>query len=217
MKLDHYFLKYPDLNALYDLVESDYSARGLVHHNWNHVLRVLAFGVEIGENENANMKIVVAGLLLHDIGRLHTEEGEDHHAVGAKMAPKMLRRTGFSDSEIDEVVHCVRAHGPRGLEEPRSLEAKVCYDVDVLSCACGNVGVARVFHYFISELGFTVKQMMEVGSGKKGPRRSFYTGTGRKRGLEGYRKAARFWTELRKELKREERAIKKVIPHYEGD
>jgi len=217
MRLDHYFSKYAELQTLFNLVKSDYSAKTLVHHNWNHVLRVLAGGVEIGESEAANMKITLAGLLLHDIGRLHVEEGEDHHAAGAKIAPRFLRRAGFANSEIDEVVHCVRAHGPRGIEEPRTLEAKVCYDVDVLSCSCGNVGVARVFHFFISEQGFTVKQMMEIGSGKRGPRKSFYTKRGRKLGLEGYHKAARFWQDLRKELKKEEQAVKKVIPSYIGD
>ena len=217
MTLDSYLTKYAKLKALYNLVESDYSARGLVHHNWNHVLRVLAGGIEIGESERANMKIVLAGLLLHDIGRLHAEEDHDHHAAGAMVAPVFLRRAGFAESEIEEVVHCVRAHGPRGLEEPRTLEAKVCYDVDMLSCSCGNIGVARVFHFFVAEQGFTVKQMMEVSSGKKGPRKSFYTETGRERGLEGYQKATRFWKELREELKEEEYAIKKVIPQYEED
>jgi len=217
MTLDSYFKKTAELKALYSLVESDYSARGLIHHNWNHVLRVLATGIEIGESEHANMKIVLAGLLLHDTGRLHAEEDHDHHAAGAKVAPAFLRRAGFSESEIDEVVHCIRAHGPRGLEKPKTLEAKVCYDVDVLSCSCGNVGVARVFHFFIAEQGFTVKQMMEIGSGKKGPRKNFYTKTGRQRGLEGYQKATRFWNELGKELKREEQAIRKVIPRYAED
>ena len=217
MTLDSYLKKLAELKALYDLVESDYLARGLVHHNWNHVLRVLARGIEIGESEHADMKIVLTGLLLHDIGRLHVKEDHDHHTAGAKVAPGFLRRAGFADSGINEVVHCVRAHGPRGVEEPRTLEAKVCYDVDVLSCSCGNVGVARVFHFFIAEQGSTVNQMMEVSSGKKGPRKSFYTKTGLERGLEGYQKATRFWKELREELKEEEHAIKKVIPQYEED
>lgn len=217
MKLDYYLSKYAELKALYALVEKDYAERGLVHHNWNHVLRVLAEGVELGEEEGASMKIVLAGLLLHDIGRLHSEEGEDHHLAGAKIAPRILRRAGFAGNEIEQIVHCIKAHGPRGIEAPRTLEAQVCYDVDVLSCSCGNVGVARVFHFFIAEHGFTVKQMMEIGSGKKGRRKDFYTETGRKQGLKGYLKAARFWTELGEELKEEERAVKKIISYYKGD
>jgi HD superfamily phosphodiesterase len=217
VKLGYYLSEHAELKALYDLVSLDYRTRGLVHHNWNHVLRVLAGGIELGESEKANMKIALAGLLLHDVGRLHSEEREDHHAAGARIALGMLRKAGFADREIEDVVHCIRSHGPRGLEEPKTLEAKVCYDVDVLSCSCGNAGVARVFHFFIAEQGFTVKQMVEVGSGKKGPRKSFYTKTGRERGLEGFQKAARFWKELRMELEKEEHAVKKIVLEYEGD
>jgi len=217
VKLDHYLSKYAELKALYEVVKHDFSSKGLIHHNWNHVLRDLAKGIVVGEAEGANMKIVLAGVLLHDIGRLHPEEGEDHHAAGAKVAPKYLTKAGFTRKEIEEISHCIRSHGPRGLEEPKTLEAKVCYDVDVLSCSFGNVGVARVFHYFIAEEKFTIKQMMEIGSGRKGPRKSFYTETGRKLGQKGYSKAIKFWRELDKELKKEEQSIKEIIPKYEGD
>jgi len=216
MRLDHYLSKCAELRTLYELVEHDFSTKGLVHHNWNHVLRDLARGIMIGEVEGADMKIVLAGVLLHDIGRLYPE-GKDHYTIGAKMAPIFLTKTGFTENEVEEITHCIRSHGPRGIEEPKTLEAKVCYDVDVLSCSCGNVGVARVFHYFIAEEKFTIKRMMEIGSGREGPRKSFYTKMGRKLGQKGYLKATRFWRELRKELKEEEQSLKKIIPRYEGD
>ena len=217
MRLDQFLSKFPEVRALYELVKNDFSTKGLVHHNWNHVLRDLARGIMIGEAEGANMKIVLAGVLLHDIGRLYPEEGEDHHTSGVKVAPKYLTKAGFTKREIEEIIHCIRSHGPRGLEEPKTLEAKVCYDVDVLSCSCGNVGVARVFHYFIAEEKFTIKQMMQIGSGRRGPRKSFYTETGRKLGEKDFLKATKFWRELDKELREEEQSIKKVIPEYEGD
>lgn len=217
MKLNYYLSKHVKLKALYELVEHDFSTMGLVHHNWNHVLRDLARGIIIGEAEGTNMRIVLAGVLLHDIGRLHPEEGENHYTSGVEIAPKYLAKAGFTKKEIKEIIHCIRSHGPRGLEEPKTLEVKVCYDVDVLSCSCGKVGVARVFHYFIAEEKFTIKQMMEIGSGRKGPRKSFYTETGRKLGQKGYLKATKFWSELSKELKEEEQSVKKIIPRYKGD
>jgi hypothetical protein len=103
------------------------------------------------------------------------------------------------------------------LEEPKSLEAKVVYDVDVLSCSVGYVGVARVFSYFMREEGLGVKGMLAVPSGKKGPRKDFYTETGRKLGEKGLRKARRFWEELRQELREEELKVKDIIPDYKGD
>jgi len=71
------------------------------------------------------------------------------------------------NKEIEEVVHCIRSHGPRGLEEPGTLEAKVSYDVNVLSCSVGYIGVARVFDYFMREGGMNVKQMIEIPAERK--------------------------------------------------
>jgi len=217
MRLEDYLSKYAELKALYDLVEHDFCAKRLIHHNWNHVLRDLARGITIGGVEGANMKIILAGVLLHDIGRLYPKEAEDHYTSGAKIAPKYLTKAGYTKNEVKEIIHCIRSHGPRGLEEPKTLEAKVCYDVDVLSCSCANVGVARVFHYFIAEERFSIKQMMEIGSGREGRRRNFYTETGRRLGQKGHSKATKFWRELEKELENEEQSIRKIIPEYKGD
>jgi HD superfamily phosphodiesterase len=180
-------------------------------------MRDLARAVIIGEKEGANMKIVLAGVLLHDIGRLYAEAGEDHCAAGIRIAPRYLARSGFAEGGIDDVVHCVEAHGPRGLKAPKTLEAKVCFDVDVLSCSVGYVGVARVFDFFMREEKMGVKDMVEIPSGRKGPRQDFYTTTGKTIGQQRLKKARKFWEELRNELKEEERTIKKTIPAYKGD
>lgn len=102
MTPNQYLSKSPQLKALCRLVEHDFSSKGLVHHNWNHVLRDLARGIMIGEAEGADMRIVLAGVLLHDIGRIYPEEEEDHHTSGAKAAPKYLTKAGYTKREIDE-------------------------------------------------------------------------------------------------------------------
>lgn len=217
MKLDDYLMQFGDLKALYQLVKQDFSTRGLIHHNWHHILRDLARAIVIGEAEKAKMKIVLASVLLHDIGRLYPDLGSEHHEAGAIKAPEYLRKTGFKSEEVSEIAHCIRAHGPRGTEEPKTLEARVVYDADVLSCSVGCIGVARVFDYFMREEKMGVKGLMEIPSGKKGPRRDFYTETGKTMGEEGLNKARDFWKESRHELKEEERTVKKIIQEYEGD
>jgi len=192
IKLDNYLSRFPELKALYELVKKDFSTKGLVHHNWHHILRTLARAINIGEAEKANMKIVLPSVLLHDIGRLYTQLGRNHYAVGARVASKYLRNGGFADEEIREITHCIRAHGPRGLEEPKTLEAKVVYDAEVLSCSVGYIGVARVFDYFMREEEAGVKEMMEVPSGKRGPRKDFYTEAGRILGEKGLKRAQKF-------------------------
>ena len=217
MKLNDYLSRFPELKTLYELVKKDFSTKGLVHHNWHHILRNIAVAITIGEAEKANMKIVLASALLHDIGRLYPQLEKNHHAAGGMVASKYLKSAGFADEEIKAITHCIRAHGPRGLEEPKTLEARVVYDVEVLSCSVGYVGVARVFDYFMREEGACVKKMVDVPSGRKGPRKDFYTKTGRVLGEEGLRKARDFWEELRRELKEEERTVREMIPEYEGD
>jgi HD superfamily phosphodiesterase len=217
VKLDDYLLQFDELGTLYHSVKRDFCAKKPVHHNWHHVLRDLARAVVIGEAEEADMKIVIASVLLHDIGRLYPDLGGNHHIVGATKAPEYLRKAGFRSGEISEITHCIRAHGPRGTETPKTLEAKVVYDTDVLSCSVGYVGVARVFDYFMREEGLGVKGMMEIPSGKKGPRRDFYTKTGKNMGRKGFKKAQIFWEELGHGLKEEERKIRETIPEYEGD
>lgn len=217
MKFKEYLSKFAELKTLYEEVEQDFLTKGLVHHNWNHILRDLARGIIIGKKEEANMKVVLAGISLHDIGRLYPEFGNDHYSVGAEVAPKYLKHAGFTEEEIEEVVHCIRCHGPRGSEEPRTLEAKICYDVDVLSCSIGYIGVARVFDYFMREEGMNVKQIVELPSGRKGLRKDFYTETGRKLGEEQLKKARKFWVELDQEIAEEEKIIREIIPDYEGD
>lgn len=217
MKLVNYFSRFPELKTLYESVKKDFSTKGLVHHNWHHILRSLTTAIIIGEAEKANMKIVLASALLHDIGRLYPQLETNHHEAGAKIASKYLKNVGFADEEIREITHCIRAHGPRGLEEPKTFEAKVVYDAEVLSCSVGYIGVARVFDYFMREEGAGVKEMMEIPSGRKGPRKDFYTETGRVLGEKGFKKARKFWEELRQELKEEEQTVREMIPEYEGD
>lgn len=166
MKLNIYLSKFAELKTLYEVIKLDFLSEGLVHHNWSHTLRDLAKGIIICEKEKANTKIVLASILLHDIGRLYPELGKEHYSAGAKVAPKYLKGAGFTKKEIEKVVHCIRSYGPRGLEKPKSLEA-------------------RVFDYFMREEKMSVKQMIEIPSGRKGPREDLYTRTGRKLGEKG--------------------------------
>jgi HD superfamily phosphodiesterase len=217
MNLNEYLSKSVELRTLYKIVKQDFIVKGLVHHNWNHVRRDLARGIIIAEKEQANMKIVLAGILLHDIGRLYPKVSKDHYSAGAKRAPKYLKKAGCTDEEIKKIVHCIRSHGPRALLAPKTKEAKVCYDVDVLSCSVGYLGVARVFDYFMREMGMNVKQMVELPSGRRGKRKDFYTETGKMMGEGGLLKAKDFWKKLEKEFAQQEREVKKVISNYVGD
>ncbi|MBN1977413.1 MAG: HD domain-containing protein [Anaerolineae bacterium] len=114
-------------------------------HDFDHVLRVLALAERIGQAEGADMEIVRAAALLHDVAREQADaEGLDHAAIGAERAREIL--AGRPPEKIEAVVHAIAAHRFRADSAPETLEAQVLFDADKLD-AIGAVGIARAFAY----------------------------------------------------------------------
>jgi uncharacterized protein len=118
-------------------------------HDFNHVLRVLALAERIGRAEGADMEILRAAVLLHDISG--AKPGDDpgraaHHHASADLAREVLRGEGWPEDRLGAVLHCIRAHRFRGDEPPQSLEAKILFDCDKLD-VLGAIGVARAMAY----------------------------------------------------------------------
>ena len=118
----------------------------LSHHDKSHVERVYNLAVRIAKEENADLDVVKAAALLHDVARAMEDEGkiEDHATEGAKMARKMLEEVNFPKEKIEKVVHCIETHRFKKGMEARSLEAKILQDSDRLDII-GAIGLARVF------------------------------------------------------------------------
>lgn len=115
-------------------------------HGLSHVLRVYRLCERIGEEEKANLRILRAAALLHDVEG-DVDLRKDHHLAAAQFAGKILRQEGWEEADIEEVMHCIRAHRFRDTrEEPQTLEAKILFDADKLD-AIGAVGVARAVAY----------------------------------------------------------------------
>lgn len=116
-----------------------------VVHDFDHVLRVLALAQRIGQAEGADLEVVQAAALLHDIGRGRAEAiGRDHAAFAAERTHDILAEA--PPEKIEAVAHAVAAHRFRADPEPSTLEAKVLFDADKLD-AIGAVGIARAFAY----------------------------------------------------------------------
>lgn len=113
-------------------------------HDFDHVLRVLRLAERIGRAEGADLSIVRAATLLHDIGREDGAAGADHAAQGARRAREIL--ASRPAERVEAVAHAIAAHRFRTDPEPTTLEAQVLFDADKLD-AIGAVGVARAFAY----------------------------------------------------------------------
>ena len=117
------------------------------HHGFDHTLRVRRLAMQIGKAEAADLQIVEAAALLHDIGRAKEDKGEIecHAAHGAAEAEKILAGAGFPKEKIAAVQHCIAVHRASKHMKAETIEAKILQDADRLD-VIGAIGVARVFH-----------------------------------------------------------------------
>jgi len=112
-------------------------------HNFEHVLRVLRLAERIGEAEGADMEVLRAAVLLHDVARVAEDEGGPCHAeTGAKRAREIL--AGYPADKVEAVAHAIATHRFRNSAVPQTVEARVLYDADKLD-AIGAIGVARAY------------------------------------------------------------------------
>lgn len=116
-------------------------------HDFDHVLRVLALVRRIGPAEGADMRLLEAATLLHDIARAgEVENGVDHARAGAERAREIVPAWGYTPAEAAAVARIIAAHRFRNEAPPQTIEEKVLYDADKLD-AIGAIGVGRAFAY----------------------------------------------------------------------
>ncbi len=125
-------------------------------HGFDHVLRVYRLAEYIAVCESADMEIVRAAVLLHDIdasqmsekdSRVNGLQRQQHHHASSEFAAQILQQEGWQAERISAVQHCILSHRFRDdSEQPQTLEARVLYDADKLD-AIGAVGVARALAF----------------------------------------------------------------------
>ena len=118
-------------------------------HDTQHVYRVLGSALKIAKaHPEAELDVLVAACLLHDIGRgvQNRNPGVSHAEAGAEMALQHLLALGWDAARAGRVADAVRAHRFRSDAPPETIEAKILYDADKLEVA-GAMGVARTLLY----------------------------------------------------------------------
>mgnify|MGYP002713123616 CR=1 FL=1 len=104
-----------------------------LNYRWRHTLRVAQRGMHLAEQEGADLEIVTAACMLHDIAKLsNKEQGVEHGRVGAKMVRPILQKLGFKKKKIDPICYAIARHvdGKAGYKYPHTLEADVVSDAD---------------------------------------------------------------------------------------
>jgi uncharacterized protein len=117
-------------------------------HNIDHVMRVYNLALKLAEGEDADMDVIKAAVLLHDIGgpkEANDPTGETDHAVeSAKMAYKILKDLDYPEQKIKHIQECIVSHRYRSENRPKTIEAQIVFDADKLETV-GAIGIARAF------------------------------------------------------------------------
>ncbi len=112
-------------------------------HTFEHTLRVRQLCLVLGQEENADLEVLEAAALLHDIGRPEEEKsGVSHAKIGAEMAIAFLATTSFPKEKLAAVASAIRTHRYSEQLTPESLEGEILSDADKLD-AMGAIGLAR--------------------------------------------------------------------------
>lgn len=123
-------------------------------HGLDHSERVLHTALHLGKELGADLHILAAATILHDIGRSEESASRGavcHASLGAELARPILQELGYEDSAISAICHAIQTHRFRGSVVPETLEARILFDADKLD-SIGAVGIGRAF-LFAGQIG----------------------------------------------------------------
>jgi putative nucleotidyltransferase with HDIG domain len=117
-------------------------------YRWKHTLRVAQFGKVIAENEDADVELIVAACLLHDVAWFDTnaDNSREHGRVGAQIAHPVLKKLGYKKTQIENICYSVASHVD--VDNPDSLEAKIVSDADNVD----RYGPYRILQWCFSDI-----------------------------------------------------------------
>lgn len=102
-------------------------------YRWKHTLRVVQYGKHIAEAEHADVEIVMAACLLHDLSKFDSVEyGVEHGRVSARLARPLLETLDYTPEQVDHICFAVAVHvdDKADFEHPVTLETKIVNDAD---------------------------------------------------------------------------------------
>jgi 5'-deoxynucleotidase YfbR-like HD superfamily hydrolase len=110
-------------------------------YRWKHTLRVAQFGKVIAENEAADVELIVAACLLHDVAWFDTnaDNSREH-------GRPVLESLGYDQEQIVNICYAVAVHVDA--DNPDTLEARIVSDADNVD----RFGPYRILQWCFSDI-----------------------------------------------------------------
>lgn len=116
-------------------------------HDYAHVMRVFRNVVLIGQKEDADMDVVKAAALLHDIAYSKKFFKGEYAKTSKELAKEILEEKYFTVDQIDAILHAIRHHDVwRAHSDDDSKNVKVLRDANRLDYL-GHTGIIRAASY----------------------------------------------------------------------
>jgi len=115
-------------------------------HDYSHVFVVTRTSIMIAKqiDKPVDPFVVIAGALLHDIGKTTSNFSDFHGLFGGSIAEEYLDGIELRKSTRDKICRVVIRHTPTSGIHPITPEEKVVYDADTLD-RLGLMGLLRGF------------------------------------------------------------------------
>jgi hypothetical protein len=128
-------------------------------YRWKHTLRVAQFGKVIAENESADVHLIVAACLLHDVAWFDTnaDNSRDHGRIGGEKSRPILESLGYQSEQIQNICYSVAAHVD--VDKPETLEARIVSDADNVD----RFGPYRILQWCFSDIDDYEKLATKLG------------------------------------------------------
>ena len=163
-------------------------------HSYEHVERVLKIATFLASEEKADLELVQAGTILHDIG---WTLGQPHNETGAKLAREILEEIGYPQEKGEKLFRIILHHPFEFRNRLQTLEERIVWDADKIDLL-GAVGITRAFHWGGRKPFETVmKYCFEEGLAIYG---LLNTTTAKKIAEERHRRTEAFLSALKEEL-----------------
>lgn len=135
----------------------EHSQKFLMCHGPEHHIRVWKTAEPFGRKKKADMDVLVACCLLHDVSSFDRAEPHGHETRSAEIANRLLKKVGFPQEKISAVLFAISEHRSDS-KVKNSLEGRIFKAFDKID-AFGPIGVYRIL-LPLSIRGYTLEDII---------------------------------------------------------